>query len=332
MTSNPENILVIHFGQLGDVILGLPALDALHGRFPDARITTLSGTPSDQILRLSGVADETIAVDRWALKRGPKPAAVREMIRLAMNLRRRGFDLVVDLHTYYETGLLARATGAPVRVGARRRRRTLEPLYTHLAPPEDPSAHYVDRYLAVVARLGAEPRALEPRLVPERRDAEHAARFLDERFEGAAAPVVGLNPGAGWEVKRWPAERFVEVGRALAVSGARVLVFAGPEETGLGEELARSIGPAAAAAERLTLGQLAAVMQRCSLVISNDTGPAHIAAAVGAPLVILMPGNAGPSLFEVRSHRARQLFGDTVRDITVEEVLAAAAEALERAV
>src|SRR5437868_9339615 len=79
-----RNVLVIHFGQLGDVILGLPALDALRARFPEARITALTGTPADQIVRLAGIADRVVGVDRHALKRAPKLRAVRDIARLAL--------------------------------------------------------------------------------------------------------------------------------------------------------------------------------------------------------------------------------------------------------
>jgi ADP-heptose:LPS heptosyltransferase len=331
VSSDPQNILVIHFGQLGDVILGLPALDAVRGRFPGARITTLSGMPADQILRLAGLADEVVAVDRWALKRGAKGKAVLAMAELARDLRRRRFDAVLDLHPYYETGLLARLSGAGVRVAGFRSRRTLTAAYTAVAPPEDPATHYVERYLAIAALLGAPARTDEPRLAAGPSDAALAHEFLAGRLGGGGrGPVVGLNPGAGWEVRRWPGERFVALGRALTVEGARVCVFAGPEEPGLGHALAAEIGPGATGVEGLTLEQLAAAMRGCDVVVSNDTGPAHIAAAVGSAVVILMPGNAGPSPFAVRSHRALQLFGATVRDITVDDALGAARAALGR--
>ena len=316
MAATPANILVIHFGQLGDVVLGIPALDAIRARYPDARITALTGTPADQLVRLAGLADRVVGVDRHALKRAAPPRALARILGLAREVRRARYDAVVDLHAFYETGLLARVSGARLRVGPQRHNRSLPFAYTTTAPPEDLSAHLVDRYLAVAAAAGAPARVREPRIVPAEEDAREAAR----RFEGLAAPLVGLNPGAGWEVKKWPRERWVELGRRLAGAGARAVVFAGPEEPGLGREIAAAIGPSARDGEGLTLGQLAAAMRRCDLVVSNDTGPSHISAAVGTPTLVLMPGNAGPSAFAVRGDHNRLICGDNILAIATDEV------------
>jgi ADP-heptose:LPS heptosyltransferase len=327
--ADPKNILVIHFGQLGDVILGLPALDALRARFPGARITALTGTPADQIARLAGLADLVVGVNRHALKDAPKLRAVRDIVRLALELRRARYDAVVDLHAFYETGLLARFSGAPLRVGPDRENRSLPFAYTVTSPPEDRSAHLVERYLAIAGAAGAPPRVREPHIAPAPADAVEADRLVCARFEGSSgAPLVGLNPGAGFEARRWPGDRFAELGRAFAAGGARVAVFAGPEERGLGDRLAAAIGPEAAGFEGMTLGQLAAVMRRCAVVVSNDTGPAHISAAVGTPTLVLMPGNAGPSPFAVRGERKRLIYAETVAAISTEEVVRAAREML----
>jgi heptosyltransferase-1 len=317
-----KKVLVIHFGQLGDVILGLPALDAIRARFAESHLTVMTGTPADQVVRLAGLADRVVGVDRWALKRAPKAKAVAEIARIARRLRAERYGAVVDLHAFYETGLMALATGAPLRVGPKRENRSLPFAYTATAT-EDRSLHLIDRYLAVAAAAGATMRTLEPRLEPAEDDDLEAERRLTA-VGATSAPVVGLNPGAGWEIRKWPAERFVALGRAMVADGARVVVFAGPEEPGLGHEIAGHIGEGAAGVEGLTLGQLAAVMRRCALVVSNDTGPSHIAASVGAPTIALMPGNAGPSACAIRGERCHLLYGETILAIEVDEVVAAA--------
>lgn len=320
MANAERRVLVIHFGQLGDVVMGIPALDAIRARFPDARVTALTGTPADQIVRLAGLADDVVGVDRHALKRASKPRAVADILRLARRVRAERYDTVVDLHAFYETGLLAWISGARTRVGPKRENRSLPFAYTATAPPEDRSAHVIDRYLAVAAAAGATARVREPRITPTDGDAAVAARRLDEAgFAGER--IVGLNPGAGWEIRRWPGDRFVALGRRLVVEGARVVVFAGPEEPGLGAEIAGRIGDGAAPMEGLSLGQLAGMMRHCALVVSNDTGPSHISAAAGTPTLVLMPGNAGPSAFAVRGDRHRLLPGETILAITLEEVL-----------
>lgn len=312
---DPRNLLVIHLGQLGDVVLGIPALDALRTAYPDARITALTGTPADQLVRLANVADDVVGVDRVALRDGPKGKSIGEILRLVRSMRARKFDTVVDIHAFYETGLLAYATGAKVRVGPRRENRSLPGAYTATAP-YDLDLHVSDRYLAVAAAAGAPPRVCEPRLEPTAGD----RATVSARLGNEDSAIVGLNPGAGWENRRWPGERFVELGRRAIARGHRVAVFAGPEEPGLGVRLATEIGEGAVAMEGLSLGELAAALARCRVVVSNDTGPSHISAAVGTPTVVLMPGNAGPSPFAVRGERHRLIHGETVFAIALEDV------------
>ncbi len=328
-SGDPSNVLVIHFGQLGDVVLGLPALAAIRERFSGARLTVLTGTPADQIVRLAGIADSVEGVDRRALKYGSKARAVANIVRLAFRIRRERYDAVVDLHAFYETGLLARFSGAPFRAGPHRRNRSLPFLYTNVAPLEDLSSHIGDRYMAVAEAAGARPVAFVPRIVPDAADDASAARRL-ATVATQGGRLVGLNPGAGWEIRKWPRDRFVELGRRLARDGARIVVFAGPEEPGLGAEIASETGPAAAPMEGLSLGELAAVMSRCDLVVSNDTGPSHISAATGTPTLVLMPGNAGPSPCEIRGDQHRLIYGETILAITVDEVVGIASEMLAR--
>src|SRR6187551_3193243 len=103
---DPRNILVIDFGQLGDVVMSLPALRAVRETFPNARITTAVGKPAAEIIRMSGHADETIEVDRVALRDGFKPLSVLKVFKVARDVRHRQFDFVIDLHSFAETNLL----------------------------------------------------------------------------------------------------------------------------------------------------------------------------------------------------------------------------------
>ena len=323
----PRNILVIHLGQLGDVVLGIPALDALRSAYPDARITALTGTPADQIVRMADLADDVVGLDRVALRDGPKVKSISEILRLARSMRARRFDAVVDIHAFYESGLLAIVTGARMRVGPRRENRSLPRAYTATAP-YDLDLHIADRYLAVAAAAGAPARVLESRIQPP----TDAREKIDGRWREiglASATVVGLNPGAGFESKRWPVERWLALGHALTAGGVSVVVFAGPEERGLGERLATEIGGGAVGLERLSLGELAAAFERCRIVVSNDTGPSHISAAVGTPTLVLMAGNDGPSQFAVRGDRHTLIYGESILAISIDDVRTATGRMLE---
>src|SRR5882672_3116339 len=110
---DPRNILVIDFGQLGDVVLSLPALGAVRKRFPRARITVAVGKPGAEVVGLSGFADETLVVDRVGLRDGFKPLSVLRVFKIVKQVREKKFDFVIDLHSLSETNLLGFLSGAP---------------------------------------------------------------------------------------------------------------------------------------------------------------------------------------------------------------------------
>lgn len=331
MTFDPRNILVIDFGQLGDVVLSLPALRALREKFPRARITVAVGKPGAPVIEMSGYADATIPVDRVALRDGPKPWAVLRIIKLVQEVRKREFDFVIDLHSLSETNLLGFFSGAQHRLFARRPGRSLDFLAKfHERPPveDDREKHAVDRYLDVLAPLGIRNAARKPRLRPRAEDHSAVEAMLKKAKASSGVPLVGLFPGAGHPSRRWPLARFNELADMLARNDqVRILVFAGPEERDLVAEVKSSFPRATLVFDRLTIPQLAAAMSRLSVLISNDTGPMHIAAAVGTNVVLLLDRRAPRTFLPVEGqHRVIQR--GAIADITTEEVYGAARELL----
>ena len=156
MNFDPQNILVIDFGQLGDVVLSLPALHAIRARFPRARITVAVGKPGKPVVEMSNAANETLVVDRVSLRDGSKPLSVWRIARLVKEVRARRFDFVIDLHSLSETNLLGFLSGAPSRLYGRRPTRSLDFLSNFRPRPalEDRSKHAVERYLALIAAFG----------------------------------------------------------------------------------------------------------------------------------------------------------------------------------
>ena len=185
MSFDPRNILVIDFGQLGDVILSLPALAAVRHRFPKARVTVAVGGAAAAVVEMAGVADEALSVDRVALRDGPKHLSVWQIGKLVMEMRRRKFDFVIDLHSLSETNLLGFLSGAGRRLYARRPGRSLDYLGNFRPAPaaEDRSKHAIDRYLDVIKPLGVGEIARVPRL-PVR---EEDGRAVDEMLRKALA-------------------------------------------------------------------------------------------------------------------------------------------------
>src|SRR6185369_9426612 len=158
MMFDPRNILVIDFGQLGDVVLSLPALRAIRERFPYARITVAVGKPGGEIVRLGGFADDVLEVDRVALRDGAKLVSIGRIFKFVGDVRKAKFDFVIDLHSLSETNLLGFLSGAPRRLYARRPGRSIDVLanFEPRPPREGKQAHAVDRYLDVIKPLGIE--------------------------------------------------------------------------------------------------------------------------------------------------------------------------------
>jgi ADP-heptose:LPS heptosyltransferase len=332
MTFDPRNILVIDFGQLGDVVLSLPALRAIREKFPLAKITVAAGKPGNQIARMSGYADKIIEVDRVAMRDGFKPLSILRILSVVKEVRRRKFDFVIDLHSFSETNLLGFLSGAPQRLFARRRGRSIDFLGNFRPQPPlettNRARHQVDRYLDVLKPLGIENADRVLRLTSHTDADREIDRILSKSKADAGTPLVGLFPGAGHEERRWPLDRFAQLAEIL-IHGDRVrpVIFVGPEERHLISEIKAKFPSEAVVLDRLTIPQLAAALARLAVFVSNDTGPMHIAAAVGTPVVILLDRRA-PDTYIPLNESKRVIYSATIPEMSVEDVYAATRELL----
>ncbi|HTH51457.1 MAG TPA: glycosyltransferase family 9 protein [Pyrinomonadaceae bacterium] len=315
-----KNILLIHFGQLGDVVLSLPAIRAVRARFAEAKLTIMSGLSTRGVIEISGLADEQIAVDRVKMRDGGKIAAFGDMFDLVRELRRRKFDLVIDIHSLYETNLTAWLSGAPVRYFAHRDRRSIQRLsnWPVKAEIEDRSAHHTERYAAAVRPLGIEKVGHNFVAKPSSEAEVAAAKVLD-RHDSAGKRLIGLFLGAGHPTRRWPVERFVET--AKEISGeCEVLVLLGPEEKDMRSGLQERFGEAATVVEELPLAIFFALLARLDVFVSGDTGPMHLAAIAGAGVVLLSTKGA-PPIFTPLTERLVNINDVPFEDITVDRVV-----------
>jgi ADP-heptose:LPS heptosyltransferase len=327
---DPRNILVIDFGQLGDVVLSLPALRAIRERFPHARITIAVGKPAGEIVKLSGFADDVLEVDRVALRDGVKLVSIARIFKFVAEVRSAKFDFVIDLHSLSETNLLGFLSGAPRRLYARRPGRSLDYLanFQPRPPREARHAHAVDRYLDVIKPLGIVNPPRSPVLRTAPAADQSVESILKKEKANSGALLVGLFPGAGNESRRWPLEHFAEVADHLIRNeGVRVIVFAGPEERPLIPQM-RTMFPAQTIfLDRLTIPQLLSAQARLTLFVSNDTGPAHTAAAVGTPVVVIMD-RPTPNNFVPVGDQHRLIGAEKIRQVSVQQVYQAAREVL----
>lgn len=332
MSFNPVNILVIDFGQLGDVVLSLPALSAIRKRFPHARITVAVGSPGAPIVELSGYSDATLVVDRVALRDGPKPLSLVRIARIVKDVRRARFDFVIDLHSLYETNLLGYLSGASHRLYARRPNRSLDFLasFDPRPPVEDtrPSKHAIDRYLDVLIPLGIKDAERVPRLRTRPEDDAAVERMLKKEKADMGAPLVGLFPGAGHPARRWPLARFAELADCLVRNDeVRIALFAGPEERAFVKEMRATFPRSTLIFDRLNIPQLASALARLAVFVSNDTGPMHVATAVGVSVVALLDRPTPHSFIPIEP-RHRIIYSKRIAEMTTDEVYGATRELL----
>ena len=330
MNTDPRNILVIDFGQLGDVVMSLPALRAIRERFPYAKITVAVGKPGGELVHLSGYANEIIEVDRVSLRDGPTLISIGRIVKLVKDVRKLKFDFVIDLHSYYETNVLGFLSGAQHRLYSRRENRSLDFLSNFKPRPAKESAktHLIDRYLDLLKPLGVQNASRIPKLRTSP-DADSAVEALLKKEKAESGELlVGLFPGAGHSGRRWPQEHFAELADHLVRNDrVRVVVFAGPEEREIVAEMRPLFPSKTIFFDRLTIPQLVSAQARLTLFISNDTGPVHVAAAAGTPVIVILD-RPDPHSFIPVGDASKAIFGARITEITVETVYKAAHEQL----
>jgi lipopolysaccharide heptosyltransferase I len=286
----PGRILIIKPSAIGDVVHALPILNLLRLRWPKTHISWLITPACAGLLDAHPQVDEVIPFDRKLFGRTWRSlTAASELARFGYELRRRKFDLVIDLQGLLRSGLLALQSGAPIRVGSTTDREFGWMCGTHLAPNNwDMIA--VERNLNVAEFLGLGRSPVEFVFATTDADRSYIATELN-----TDEPFAVLLPGTNWETKRWPVEKFAAmVGPLQDRFGLRSVLAGSPADALLAPQLPGAINMAG----KTTLRQLTAVLERAAVVIAGDTGPMHIAAALGRPLVTLFgptsPLQTGP--------------------------------------
>ncbi|TWD56312.1 ADP-heptose:LPS heptosyltransferase [Arthrobacter sp. AG367] len=297
-----SRIVILRGGGLGDLIFAIPAMAALKVAYPGSTITLL-GTPIHKALleAVKSPVDEVVVLPfAEGVRPGQEEAA--ELDRFFADMRGRTFDLAVQLHGggRYSNPFLLRL-GARHTVGTR----TADAASLERTVPYLYYQHEPLRALEVAGFAGAFPVDLEARLAPAGGGAAH------EALDGAAGqPLVVIHPGATDPRRRWPADKFAELAAACAADGSRVVIIGDSSEQDLAEAIADRAGSAAvdSAAGALDMAGLVALLAEAGVVVANDSGPRHLAQALGVPTVgifwagnVINAGALGRSLHRVHA-------------------------------
>ena len=275
-----SRVCVIKPSALGDVVQAMALLPVLRRRFPRAEISWVIASGLRDLVDPHPLVDRAVLFDR----RG----GLSDWRRLLGQLRAARFDVVFDLQGLARTGLMTAATGAPVRIGLESAREGSHLACHRLIPDSGRAMPAHARYWRVAEELGCGGLT---RATPVAVSAADAA-FARRRVPLSSRPALALVPGARWETKRWPPAKFARLAvKAYRATGAAPVIVGAPDEVDVCAEVERLVRRFAPAADcvnlagRTMLRQLAAVLHRCDLAVSNDTGPLHLAAAVGTPVV-----------------------------------------------
>ncbi|MGO8760021.1 MAG: glycosyltransferase family 9 protein [Terracidiphilus sp.] len=344
-TQSQFRLLVVRLGAMGDILHALPAVTALRQAHPDWQIGWVVDPRWEPLLKAGNRGQgtgnsepapapcdraneaergpEMPLVDRVHLarvrewKRRPLSGKTRSEIRaLRQELRAAQYNVVVDLQGTIRSAVIARMSGCRRRIGeAEPREWPARWLFTERVTTR--GAHVIEQDVELASAVAGDELAAAKPLLPVDGEAEQwCSDWLAATFAAEARPIAMLVPGAGWGAKRWPPERYEAVAAGLARRGLRVVVNAGPGEVALAAAVAAK---GAAVPLIATLPQLIALTRRIALCIGGDTGPLHLACALGRPVVGIY-GPTDPSRNGPFGTRARVLRNpDSRRDHTRRE-------------
>ena len=332
-TVRGRRVLVIKLSALGDVLLATPTWRELRHAYPQGHIAALTSPAFAPILLRCPHVDEVITYDRRERDRGPAG-----LWRIGAQLRRQAFDVVVDLQNNRVSRWLSVLSAAPVRAGFRRG--FWNGLLSHPVRLTPDLRAPVAQQFRLLERIGVRPQSSHLEFWIRSEEEARIAAFLEANWLAPTETLAGVHVGGSqrWRTKRWDPARFGAVCDRLARQGVRTVLVGGPSERETAERLLQRVQSRPInAVGRTTLGELAALLRRCDVLVAADSAPLHLAAAVGTPVVALF-GPTDPSRHLPSGARVQVLFKDLpcspcyrptcehvscLRQIRVEEVLMA---------
>ncbi len=338
-----QRYLVIRLSSIGDIVHALPAVSALGHSFPDAEITWLAEKRYAMLLEGNPFVQRIITVDTlgWRRRLG-SPAAIREILHAVHSLREREFDAVIDFQGLVKTGIIARICRSRTRIGFERpwlKEAEASIFYSYHVSARGRS-HAIEEGMALVEHLGASCIAWQFPLP----DSPEDTRAVDTMLQEAGiSNFILVSPGGGWLAKRWPPASYAALlQRAVRETGENVVLTGAPVDEPDIAEIIRLSSSARVRYLPTTLRQFIALARKARLFIGGDTGPLHLAAGLGIPIVALYgptdPVRNGPfssddivlSTHEPVNHTRRARKPHYLEGIGVDDALRAVCERLAR--
>ncbi|HTY10267.1 MAG TPA: glycosyltransferase family 9 protein [Bacteroidota bacterium] len=283
MSVHYDRILLTRLKFIGDIVLTTPLIHTVRDAFPNAYIAYLGEKNGVSLLEHNPYLDELFTID---LSRN----AGFQQLQLFYRLNRKRFDLVVDLFCNPRSALLSYATRASVRVGGDLPGRGK--LYTVRIKDDGTPKSAVEFHYQSLKAAGIEPKYFAPEIFLTEDERKESKRYLEWQGIDFSRPLIALHPGGTWPAKLWPAERFADLADLLTAKlHAQVIVTRGPQDGQTVHAVGSGVVGGVLTLPVLPLRQLAAILSLCSAYVANDSGPMHIAAAVGTPTIgIFGPG------------------------------------------
>lgn len=310
-----QRILILRMGPLGETLLTTPVIRALRQRFPEAYIVYMVAPGREDLVTENPNLDEVITYSV-------------SIPKLIYGMAKRSFQMVVILQPTFRLVLHTFFARIPFRIGFETN--SGKGRLLHTAVPNNIDQHETTRYLDVVRGIGIEPDSEEPEMFVN----PTAQRWADDFLAGVGVSsdlsLIGLNPGSGSESRRWSREGFAQVGDQLHQKyDAQIFITAGDAEGNLPHDVADLMSCSPIILTGATPMQLGAMLQKCRLYISNDTGPMHMSTAVKTPTIALF-GASNPRQWGPHWHPHTIITRESMEEITVEDVLQAADLSLSR--
>jgi heptosyltransferase I len=294
------NILIIKLSAIGDVIHTLPSLSALRGLYPDAHITWVVEEAAADLVKNHPYLDAVVISRRksWSkdFQSGKFKQLLKEISSFIKTLQQRPYDLVIDFHGLFKSSMIVLLSRGKRKLGYNSLQE-LSGLFLNEKITEDMNKHAVDRYLDFPRYLGAKIESVDFVLSPDR-DAENRAKILLEKYNLEDKKFVAINPVAYWETKLWNDEKFAKLADLINNRLKMKVVFTGSEKESIEKITSLMATESINLGGATTLPDLAYLYKKARIVVTTDSGPMHLAAAVETPVIALFgptdPARTGP--------------------------------------